>query len=102
VIVLGIDAGTSGIKSAPVDLDTGRLTAERVRVDTPEAGAPEAVAAVVGELVRHFTWSGPLGCGLPLVVRNGVVATRRNLAERRIGPDASGCCATRPAGRRPC
>lgn len=34
-IALGIDVGGSGIKGAPVDLETGQLLAERVRIDTP-------------------------------------------------------------------
>lgn len=40
----GIDIGGSGIKGAPVDLATGELTAERVRIATPQPSTPDAVA----------------------------------------------------------
>ena len=41
---LGIDIGGSGIKGAPVDLLTGVLEAERMRMDTPQPSTPQAVA----------------------------------------------------------
>jgi polyphosphate glucokinase len=50
----GIDFGGTGIKGAPVDLDTGDFAAERVRIKTPERSTPEAVAAVFVELLSHF------------------------------------------------
>ena len=33
--VLGIDIGGTGIKAAPVDVETGTLLAERVKLATP-------------------------------------------------------------------
>ena len=44
--VLGIDIGGSGIKGAPVNLETGELLAERHRIPTPQPATPEAVADV--------------------------------------------------------
>ena len=41
--ILGIDVGGSGIKGAPVDIKTGKLVAERVRIKTPEGAEPEPV-----------------------------------------------------------
>jgi hypothetical protein len=38
VDVLGIGIGGSGIKGAPVDLKTGELLEERIRIPTPQAG----------------------------------------------------------------
>src|SRR5260370_1191543 len=38
--VLGVDIGGTGIKAAPVDLDTGTLLAERVKLDTPHPAEP--------------------------------------------------------------
>ena len=83
--VLGIDIGGSGIKSAPVDLDKGALTAERLIIPTPQPATPDAVAKVVAELTSHFNWSGPVGCGLPAVVRNGVAQTAANIDPSWIG-----------------
>jgi polyphosphate glucokinase len=83
--VLGIDIGASGIKGAPVDTRTGEMTAERSRVPTPERADPEAVSEVVGQLVRHFSWSGPIGCGFPAAVRHGRALTAVNISKDWIG-----------------
>ena len=85
--VLGIDIGGSGIKGAPVDVDKGVLLAERRRIPTPQPAAPKAVAKVVAELVRHFRWSGPVGCTFPAVVKDGVVHTAANVDKSWIGTD---------------
>lgn len=34
-IAFGIDIGGSGVKGAPVDLETGEFTQERFRIETP-------------------------------------------------------------------
>ncbi|HJS29975.1 MAG TPA: ROK family protein, partial [Anaerolineales bacterium] len=86
--VLGIDIGGSGIKAAPVEIRTGELLASRVRIPTPSPSKPEAVAEVVGELIHHFGWSGPVGCGFPSVVQNGLVRTAANVHNRWIDTDA--------------
>lgn len=88
-IVLGIDIGGSGIKGAPVDLATGELTQPRHRIPTPRPATPTAVAETVGALVRHFEWTGPVGCGYPAVVRNGVVETASNMDPSWVGTDAA-------------
>ena len=41
---LGIDIGGTGIKGAPVDLDTGKLVTERKKIATPQPATPEAVS----------------------------------------------------------
>lgn len=89
MIVLGIDIGGSGIKGAPVDLQTGELTADRHRIPTPQPATPDAVAATVAEIARHFGWSGPIGCTLPARVQGGVAQTASNIDEAWIGTDAS-------------
>ena len=63
--VLGIDIGGTGIKAAPVDLSTGTLVAERVKIDTPHPAIPAAVASVVRELVMGFAWTGPRASRFP-------------------------------------
>ncbi len=55
--VLGIDIGGSGIKAAPVDLNSGEMTAERFRMDTPVPAIPEAVADVIVKICEHFKWA---------------------------------------------
>jgi polyphosphate glucokinase len=86
--ILGIDIGGSGIKGAPVDVDSGSLLAPRFRLRTPNPAKPRPVAETVGEVVRHFAWSGPIGCGFPAVVQSGVVRSAANIHNKWIGVDA--------------
>jgi polyphosphate glucokinase len=88
MIILGIDIGGSGIKGAPVDLTNGVLSAERVRIPTPQPATPDAIAETIREIVQHFAWTGPIGCGLPAVVQNGVARTAANIDAGWIGTDA--------------
>lgn len=83
--ILGIDIGGSGIKGAPVDVEKGELTAERYRVPTPEPATPESVAEAVKELVDFFQWQGPIGCGFPTVVQNGMSVTKSNIHKSWVG-----------------
>ena len=83
--ILGIDIGASGIKGALVDTRTGDMTAERLRIPTPEGAEPEAVSQVVAQVVRHFSWSGPVGCGFPAAVRHGRALTAVNISSSWIG-----------------
>jgi polyphosphate glucokinase len=84
----GIDIGGSGIKAARVDLDTGEVIGERLRMPTPSPATPGQVAAVVDELTVRHGWSGPVGICLPAVVRHGVVRTAANIDDSWIGTDA--------------
>ncbi|MEV1244320.1 polyphosphate--glucose phosphotransferase [Nonomuraea sp. NPDC050022] len=86
--VLGIDIGGSGIKGAPVDTASGRLTEERLRIPTPQPAKPREVAEVVVEIVKHFDWTGPVGVTFPGVVVDGVIMTAANVDRSWIGVDA--------------
>lgn len=83
--ILGIDVGGSGIKGAIVNTKTGKLKTKRYRIPTPEGATPDDVAAVVGKIAKHFKWTGPVGCGFPAVVRNGVALTAANVDKSWIG-----------------
>ena len=85
---LGIDIGGSGIKGAPVELETGVLVTERFRIPTPDPSKPDAVAAVVKEIVKHFEWKGPIGCTMPTIVLHGVVGSAANIDQEWVGTDA--------------
>jgi len=96
--VLGIDIGGSGIKAAPVDVETGALLEERSRIPTPSPGNPEQVIEVICRIVEHFAWEGKIGVGFPGVVRRGVVETAANVSHEWVGQDlaamietATGC-----------
>ncbi len=86
--VLGIDIGGTGVKVAPVDVATGRLLAERVKLPTPSPAVPDQVAQVIGQLIDHFGWSGPVGITFPGVVSGGIIRTAANLDRAWIGIDA--------------
>lgn len=86
--VLGIDFGGSGIKGALVDENSGEMTTERFRLDTPEGAKPEDVAQVVREIAEHFEWKGRIGVGLPGVVLHGVVHTAANIDPSWIGTNS--------------
>jgi polyphosphate glucokinase len=83
--VLGVDIGGSGIKGAIVDTITGELITERHRIATPLPATPEAIAAVLAQLVIHFNWHGAIGCGFPAAIQHGVVRTAANISETFIG-----------------
>jgi len=86
--ILGIDIGGSGIKGAPVDIKTGKLTELRHRIPTPIPATPESVALIIKRIVEHFGWKGPVGCGFPAVVQNGIVKTAANIDKSWIGVNA--------------
>jgi polyphosphate glucokinase len=85
---LGIDIGGSGIKGAVVDTTNGNLVQARYRMPTPEEATPEAIIDTVTQVVRHFGWSGPIGCGFPAVIKHGEVYTAANISPRWIGLNA--------------
>jgi polyphosphate glucokinase len=88
--VFGIDVGGSGIKGAPVDTQTGELVSDRVRVKTPKPARPEAIVETVVDIVRRSGWTGPVGCGFPAVVKDGVVRTAANIDDANVGFDLRG------------
>jgi polyphosphate glucokinase len=86
--ILGIDIGGSGIKGNLVHPETGLLMAERHKVLTPQPATPRAVAGVLAEMVRHFDYSGRVGCTFPAIVRRGVTLSAANVDASWIGTDA--------------
>ena len=102
-IAIGVDVGGSGIKAAVVDVESGRLRSERLRVPTPSPSTPDAVLASISRVVKRLTKSSglgdatPVGIGLPGVTIDGRSQVRRQhrpsldrLSGRRAdGPPAS-------------
>lgn len=83
--VLGLDIGGSGIKAAPVDIIKGEFLGERYRLATPQPATPEKMLSTITEIVDHFNWKGPIGCGFPAVIKNDTVNTAANIDESWIG-----------------
>ncbi|HYB18932.1 MAG TPA: ROK family protein [Streptosporangiaceae bacterium] len=86
--VFGIDIGGTGIKGAPVDVETGALLEARLKFDTPRPATPDAMAPVVKELTSSFGWTGPIGSTFPAVVTDGTIRTASNVDASWIGTDA--------------
>jgi polyphosphate glucokinase len=88
IATLGIDIGGTGIKGAPVNMGTGELTKERIRLLTPSPATPDAVAGTVVELLDQIGEEGPVGLTLPAVVLGGVARTAANIDEGWLGTNA--------------
>jgi polyphosphate glucokinase len=76
---LVVDIGGTGIKRIVVDAEGDAIT-ERLRQLTPQPATPEAVLAVIGQLIDQTprTYSR-VSVGFPGVVRHGVTHTAPNL-----------------------
>jgi polyphosphate glucokinase len=95
---LGIDIGGSGIKGAPVNLQTGELMADRLKIATPYPSTPDAVTECVAQIVANFkdqTGDGPIGVTVPAVVKSGVVRTAANIDKSWIGTNGQTLLAQR-------
>ncbi|WP_009480076.1 polyphosphate--glucose phosphotransferase [Rhodococcus sp. JVH1] len=84
----GVDVGGSGVKGGVVDLETGQLVGDRIKLPTPQPSTPEAVAETVAEIIRQAEWDGPVGITLPSVVTGGVARSAANIDKKWIGTDA--------------
>jgi polyphosphate glucokinase len=94
----GVDIGGTGIKGATVDIATGELTTDRVRILTPQPATPDSVVPVVAELVTKASYSGPVGCAFPAVVKGGVAQTAANIDPSWIGASVADAVSGKLAG----
>ncbi len=107
-LAIGVDVGGSGIKAALVDVSTGKLLTERIRVPTPNPSTPAAVGRTIARLVKRTVESAiagtpergsgpdagspgsapldpallaatPVGVGMPSVVIDGVTRSAANI-----------------------
>jgi polyphosphate glucokinase len=92
-LAIGLDFGGSGIKGAVVDVRTGQLVGDRLRVPTPQPSTPREVVAVMDGLVRRLAapWNPsqgdafPVGVGIPAAIRDGTTLTAANIDSAWIG-----------------
>jgi polyphosphate glucokinase len=85
---IGVDIGGTGIKGARVDLTSGQLAGERVRIATPQPATPAAVVDVVNRVIERVGGDGPVGLTLPAVIRGDIVRTASNIDPGWIGVNA--------------
>jgi polyphosphate glucokinase len=87
--ILGIDVGGSALKGAVVNVDTGEMLTDRIRIATPEGAKPSDMALVAADIVKKLEWKGPIGCGFPAVIKNGVAYSAANIDDSWIGTNVS-------------
>jgi polyphosphate glucokinase len=88
---LGIDIGGTGIKGAVVDLGTGDLITERLKLPTPPGGEPEGIVATVLELIDQIGGledGVPVGVCFPAIVKHGRTMSAANVSKKWIGLEA--------------
>jgi polyphosphate glucokinase len=95
----GIDIGGSGVKGGIVNLETGELIGERIKILTPQPSTPDAVAETAAKIVEESGWDGAVGVTLPSVVRGGTVLTAANIDHSWIGTQAEELFARAFGGR---
>ncbi len=85
---IGIDIGGTGIKGAVVDLATGELLSDRVKLLTPKGGRPKDIVETARELLAMVS-SGvgdlPVGVCFPAVIKNGHTMSAANVSGEWIG-----------------
>lgn len=87
-LAIGIDIGGTGIKGALVDVTTGELKSERIKVPTPDGGEPADIVAAVAAIVERLgdsTGTVPVGVCFPAVVIGGRTMSAANVSKRWIG-----------------
>lgn len=87
---VGVDIGGTGVKAALVDVESGELLSDRVKVPTPAGGEPDAIRDAVVELVGRLDAdaSTPIGVTFPAIVRHGRTMSAANVSKAWIGLEA--------------
>lgn len=86
---LGIDVGGSAIKGAIVNVTTGELITERLRIPTPQPATPDGIAGVVENIIETFSYTGPIGVSFPTVIVNNIAKTTGNIDPSWLGVDVA-------------
>jgi polyphosphate glucokinase len=84
-LAMGLDIGGTGIKGAVVDVDRAELVSERVRIKTPQPATPKAVMETAAKVRKKLDWEGPVGCGFPGQIKNGITSDAPNLDPKWTG-----------------
>lgn len=88
---IGVDIGGTGIKAGIVNLKSGTLESDRIRVDTPKGASPKDVLKAVNEVldtlgVRESDL--PLGVAFPAIVKRGKTLSAANVSKKWVGFEA--------------
>ncbi|HEU5223172.1 MAG TPA: ROK family protein [Candidatus Lumbricidophila sp.] len=92
---IGIDIGGTGIKGALVDVASGELLTERLKLATPAGAKPQDVLDTTAELLTQIQDAAgtdlsalPLGVCFPAIVKNGKTLSAANISDEWIGLEA--------------
>lgn len=90
MLAVGIDIGGTGIKGALVDLETGELVSERIKIATPPGGDPAAIIGVVVSIISQIGAppEAPVGVCFPAIVLHGKTMSAANVSPLWIGLEA--------------
>ncbi|WP_025157584.1 polyphosphate--glucose phosphotransferase [Leifsonia aquatica] len=84
---IGIDIGGTGIKGGLVDLESGELLSDRIKLPTPEGGEPDGIVEVTKEIVDQLAKEepdAPVGVCFPAIVSHGVTLSAANVSKKWI------------------
>jgi polyphosphate glucokinase len=88
---VGIDIGGTGIKGAIVDVSTGKLLSDRIKIATPDGGEPDAIVDVVEQIIEklgNVDKKEPVGVCFPAVVVKGRTLSAANVSKKGSGFEA--------------
>ncbi|MBK4346695.1 polyphosphate--glucose phosphotransferase [Lacisediminihabitans changchengi] len=93
---VGIDIGGTGIKGAIVDVSSGKLLSQRIKLPTPTGGEPDAIVETVATILsrlaaedeKGIVKNEPVGICFPAVVVNGRTLSAANVSKKWIGLEA--------------
>jgi polyphosphate glucokinase len=90
-VAVGIDIGGTGIKGAVVELTTGKLLTDRIKIPTPSGGKPNDIVETVVELLSRLgeiPADAHVGVCFPAVVKHGRTMSAANVSNKWIGLEA--------------
>lgn len=88
---VGIDIGGTGIKGAIVDVSSGKLHSDRIKIPTPDGGEPDAIVETVQKLMKELGGLGkkePVGLCFPAIIIKGRTLSAANVSKKWIGLEA--------------
>ena len=88
---VGIDIGGTGIKGAIVDVTSGALISDRIKLATPDRGKPDDIVKTVLEIFDQLGAiepDAPVGVCFPAIVLAGRTMSAANVSKKWIGLEA--------------
>ncbi|MBF4576428.1 polyphosphate--glucose phosphotransferase [Frondihabitans sp. VKM Ac-2883] len=88
---VGIDIGGTGIKGAIVDVESGELVTDRIKKPTPAGGEPDAIVAVVREIIEELGDDATelhVGVCFPAAIMDGKTLSAANVSKKWIDFEA--------------